>query len=315
MSPAKPDTFARLRAANPAPVDDNRSRTEVAQAALQRILDDPIALADSGLHARVPYRQRGRSSSRLALTLVAVVVGGGSAAFAAADPLGWWSGNPSEAMYGAAPASHVKTPTAEEIRCGPRSVKQFRCFPSDSGQRYSRIDTIRPPASISRAEITAYITKRLEAGRMSAAEAAKFNADLAAVPDSFFSEFEVASRFGTYGGGGEIRDGRTLVPPARVPEFLVCEDAGTALSCQDLNGDHAAPLGAGVYMADPAADWRPSPAHRRDSTLPPGINFTSAEYKLLIDMVKNGTVTKSLSSSGRSVPARRPRPTERSTHP
>jgi hypothetical protein len=93
------------------------------------------------------------------------------------------------------------------------------------------------------------------------------------------------------------------VPPAGVPEFLVCEDA-TALSCQDLNGDHAAQVGAGVYMADPAADWHPALPRRPDSTPPRGITFTAAEQRLLIDMLKSATVTTS-SYSDRSVRAGR----------
>jgi hypothetical protein len=279
MSPRQPDALTRLRAANPALVDEDRGRTVAAQAALQRILTDATAPADVRPPGREPRRRRRRSPRGLALVLAAVLLGGG-AAIAAADRLGWWSPNPGEAMYGANHALRVRTPNEQTISCRPALGGEFRCVSSHSGQQYSRIDAIQPPASLSRAELTAYIAQRLAAGTMTATEAATFRGDLAAVPDSFFPEYRLASRFGSYSGGGDLGNGRTRIPPAGVPEFLVCENAGAALSCQDLNGDHAAPIGAGVYMAEPSADWRPAPPSRRASTLPPGVTFTPAEYRL-----------------------------------
>ena len=53
----------------------------------------------------------------LALVLAAVLLGGG-AAFAATDPLGWWSASPGEAKYGANPALHVRTPTIRRSAAG-----------------------------------------------------------------------------------------------------------------------------------------------------------------------------------------------------
>jgi hypothetical protein len=144
----------------------------------------------------------------------------------------------------------------------------------------------------------AAIAKALAARTITRREAARFRADLAAVPDDFFRKFDVASRFGTYSGGGETRNGRTLVPPAGVPAFLVCVSARAALSCQDLNGDDSAPVGAGVYMADPAANWRPAPPGRQNPSLPPGIRFTGAEYRLFIDLIQAATVSSSSSSTG-----------------
>jgi hypothetical protein len=61
------------------------------------------------------------------------------------------------------------------------------------------------------------------------------------------------------------------------------------LTCSNLNGDNAAPVGAGVYMAEPTAHWRPAPASREDAALAPGITFTAAEYRLLIDLVESAT--------------------------
>jgi hypothetical protein len=53
----------------------------------------------------------------LAATLIV-----GGAAFAATDPLGWWSANPGEARYGANPAIRVRTPTIQQINCRARST-------------------------------------------------------------------------------------------------------------------------------------------------------------------------------------------------
>jgi hypothetical protein len=135
---------------------------------------------------------------------------------------------------------------------------------------------------------------------MSAMNAAKFRADLARVPDTFFTEYRLASRFGTYGDGSTNSRGQSLVPPAGEPNILVCEDAGRALSCRDLNGDQHAPIGAGVYGATVGPGWRVAPRQRLNTALPPGIHFTSAEEKVLIDMIRYASSGYSASSSGHS---------------
>ena len=76
------------------------------------------------------------------------------------------------------------------------------------------------------------------------------------MPDGFFTELRVAGQYGTYGTGGETKNGRTRVPPVGQPATLVCTDAGRGLSCQDLNGYADAPVGAGVYSAVPGLGWR-----------------------------------------------------------
>ena len=304
MSPRpQPDVLARLRAANPAAVQPTRGRGEVAQVTLQRILADPATTSDPGTHPAGARRDRWRSRKGLAVVLTTMLIGGG-AAFAATDPLGWWSANPGEARYGTNPALHVRTPTIQQISCRPQSAGSFRCTASHSGQRYSLLDAIRPPVALTRAKLAAAIEPALAAGKISRAKAARFRIELAAVPDSFFHKYEFASRFGTYGGGVDIRHGRTFVPPPGVPAFLVCQNAGSALSCQDLNGDTAAPIGAGVYAAQPSADWRPATAKRQQNfSLPPGLTFTPAEYRLLIDMAQDATTSTS-SSSGAPAPTR-----------
>ena len=302
------DTLTRLRAANPAPVRPDHGRDPVARAALERIIADPA-----------PPRswRRGRGPRRLVLVLAVLVLGAGGAV-AATDPLGWFSSNPGEARYGANPMLHVRTPTAQEIRCRPSatsgsfscteqhercgqsSIGRFRCVLSGSGLAYDKFDAIQAPvgSSFSRGTLLAYIAHARGTGAMSATAAATFRADLARVPDSFFTEYRLASRYGTYGYGSSNRHGQNLVPPPGQPNILVCQNAGPGLSCRDLNGDLNAPIGAGVYGARPGPGWRVAPPQTQSGGLPPRIHFTRAEYQVLIDMLRYATVGHA-SRSGR----------------
>jgi hypothetical protein len=292
MSPTMPNAFSRLRAANPARPQHDRGESNVALAALERILADPGSSGTSVSGRRV------RSPRGLVLVLAALVLGTGGA-LATTDPFGWWSANPDTAQYRINPALHVRTPSAQVIACRPSSSGDFRCVAGRSGRRYMRIDTIQlpgPASAFTRAHFNAAIRQALAAGTMPATQAAKFRADVAAVPDSFFTELQLASHFATVSGGGESSRGE-LVPPAGVHEYLVCETAGAELTCGALNGNLNAPIGAGVYAAETTSDWRLAPRRRRDSLLPQGINFTPAEYRVLIDIARNATGSTSSSSS------------------
>ena len=173
-----------------------------------------------------------------------------------------------------------------------------------TAQLYTRIDSIRPPAhGFTRQALLAYIAHRRKAGAMTIAQAARFRADIAAVPDSLFSEYTFATRYGTYGAGGETRHGLTLVPPPGIPSLLVCQTAGPTLSCQNLNGDAHAPIGAGVYQANTTRNWRYEHVSPENAGLLPGISFTHAEYRVLIDMLRFATVTTTASSAGSVTPA------------
>jgi len=304
MSQVTPDTMDRLRAANPARVSPQQGLDPVAQAGLARIV------ADSGRGASPLPTPKRRRLSRLVPVLLVTVLGAGGA-LAATDPLGWWSPNPGEAKYGANPAVHVRTPSAERIRCrrstsasgfrctaqreqcGPGAAGRFRCAVTGDGLAYTKIDAIRAPvgSSFSRARLRSFIAAAVAHGTMSATHAAKFRTDLARVPDSFFTEYRLASQYGTYGSESSNARGQTLVPPPGEPSLLVCESAGPGLSCQDLNGDLTAPIGAGVYSAQVGPGWRVAPPRRQDAGLPPGIHFTPAEYQILIDMLRYATVT------------------------
>ena len=143
-------------------------------------------------------RDRWRSRKGLAVVLAAMLIGGG-AAFAATDPLGWWSAN--QARQGTGPIRIARTHANDPTDQLPSAIgRPFRCTASHSGQRYSLLDAIRPPVALTRAKLTAAIAPALAAGKISTEKAARFRAELAAVPDSFFHKFEFASRFGTYGG-------------------------------------------------------------------------------------------------------------------
>ena len=279
----KPDALTRLQAANPVAVDPDRGRSEVARAALQRILVDRAASAGARIAESAPRRRWWRERNGLVIVLVAMLIGGG-AAFAATDPLGWWSSGAGEAKYGINPDLRVSTPTIQQITCRSQSTGRFRCVAGHSGQHYSLIDAIRQPAAFTRARLNTAIARELAAGKLNSSTAARLRADLAAVPDGFFRTFEIAMRYGTYGGVGDTGNGRVLAPPPGVPAWLICENAGAGLSCRDLNGDAAVPIGAGVYAADPSAGWRPARPSKPNFALPPGIAFTTAELRLLIDL-------------------------------
>ena len=118
------------------------------------------------------------------------------------------------------------------------------------------------------------------------------------MPDAFFTELRLAGQYGSYSSGGQTQNGRTRVPPAGQPATLVCTDAGRGLSCQDLNGDADAPVGAGVYSAVPGPGWRTVRTPRYNGGLPPGVQFTHAEEQLLPDLLRFGTTTTGSSSRG-----------------
>lgn len=306
----QPDAMTRLRLANPALPEPERGMDPAAQAALQRILDDP------GTQPTSPAR-RGMNPRGLILVLAVLLVGVGGA-LAATDPMGWWSSNPSEAHYRVSTTVRVPTPAAQQIRCHADGGGRFSCAAetthcfqigqqapfcklSGRGLPYTRIDTIKAPprnSTLSRAGFNRAISKALTAGTMTAAQAAQFRADLARVPDSFFAEMRLASRYGTYGAGGPTRNGKVLVPPAGQPTLLVCSQAATRINCQNINGDTATPIGAGVYTAVQRKDWRWVKAPRYIGGLPPGVHFTHAESQVLIDLLRFGGTTSSSSGSG-----------------
>lgn len=303
------DAISRLRAVNPVITEPHRGKEPAAQAALQRILDAPPSRPIS------PAR-RGLTPRGLVLVLAVLLLGVGGA-LATTDPMGWWSSNPSEAHYRVSATSRVRTPTAPQIRCRADGLHHFSCAAETDhcyqiGQRapfcklsghglpYMRIDTIHAPprnSSLSRAGFSTAIAKALAARTMTAAEAARFRSDLARVPDSFFGELRLASRYGTYGTGGPTRHGKVLVPPTGQPILLVCSQAPTRISCRNINGDTATAVGSGVYTAIRQKNWRWVNAPRYIGGLPPGVHFTHAEYQVLIDLVRFGATTSQTSGS------------------
>jgi hypothetical protein len=304
-----PDALSRLKAANPAPTQPALGRSAAAQTLLHRLLEledaPPTAAPRSPRTRRLP---RGG----LGIILAALVLGVGGA-LAATNQFGWWSPNSDTARYAVDPAVHVRTPRAAEITChlsrGALTCSPARISPPTapppSGQLYTQAGTVQMPGhpgAFTRANLSRAITRAQAEHLMSSATATRFRRDLAAVPDSFFTEFRLAMRYQSVGGG----NGR--LPPPGIPQFLICRLLAGAFSCQDLNGDAHAPVGAGIYMALPARDWRAAPPHQQRSALmPPGISFTRTEYQLLIDLMMVSRVRGGSSSGGaapRSHPAR-----------
>ena len=293
MSETTSDTIARVRAANPAPIDHDLGRSPVAQATLQRILSEPAPTAQPArrlIRSRLP---RGG----LGVGLAVLCIGGGGAV-AATNPFGWWSNNPSSARYAVDAAVHVRTPTAQQVTCHSGGAG-FVCTPSGSGQRYNLIDSVQLPGRLGRINRAGFINA-IALGearhRLTSAAATILRADVASVPNSFFAEFRLAAHYATIGGASN------RVPPPGVPEFLVCQDSGSTLSCQNLNGDTHAPVGAGIYGADPARDWGPGPKNGGPGyQLPPGVTFTPAEWQLLFDMTRLAGFTSGGSGNPRAV--------------
>jgi hypothetical protein len=300
----------RLRAANPFVADPSRGTEPVAQAALQRILDMPAPPSTSFLRREMTPRG-------LVLVLAVLLIGVGGA-LAAADPMGWWSSNPSEAHYYVSTGASVRTPTAQHIRCHADGRSRFSCVAEThhchqigkqtpvcklvgSGLPYMQIDTIHAPplnSILSRAGFKQAIANALAKGTITAAAAAQFGSDLVRVPDSFFIEMRLAIRFGSYGAGGLTRNGKVLVPPAGQPAILVCGQSGSRINCQNMNGDTATPIGAGVYTAVRRKDWRWVNAPRYIGGLPPGIHFSHAEDRVLTDLLRFGATTSGSSGFG-----------------
>lgn len=293
MSETRHNSLTRLRAANPVGVRSDLGHGAAAQAILHRILSEPPAVVER--RRKRGWRSRGPGGS-LGVALAAVVIGGG-AAFAATDPFGWISASPDTARYEVNQAVHVRVPYIDQIACQAGRGGEWICSPRGSGQRYMRTETVAATARaslFSRAGFTAAIARAQEKHLLSSAQAAKFRHDLARVPDSFFLEFRLAMHYQTISTEG----GR--VPPVGVPEWVVCQGTRSALTCQDLNGDPHVPVGAAIYQAQVAPDWRPAPRTRSDYRLPPGINFTPTEERLLVDVARavstgGGVVRRSLS--------------------
>lgn len=303
MTVQLPDSLERLARANPAQPDDQLGQGVRAQAALERILASGPTVA----HSRRRPRRHGR---RLAIVLVAALLLAVGGAVAATDPFGLFRDpNPGSAIFGVDPGRHVTPPSVPNIGCPRVAEPTFACGARLGGQHYTLIDHVWSNPPITRGGMLASIRRERRAGRLSAARAQRLEADIAAISDDFIARFNVMTHFGTLstglGSGGSHR-----VPPLGVPSVLVCQTAGRALSCRDLNGDASAPVGGGIYAALPAANWRPAPPQQPDSTWNLEVAIlghapTPAELRFEIDLVRYGT-TSSGASPAR--PQRAPAP-------
>lgn len=292
MTVQLPPTLERLARACPARPDDTLGETPIARAALERIL-----ATERGPARRRRARRHGR---RMAIVLVALLLLAVGGAVAATDPFGLFrSANPGSAIYGVDSSRHVTPPTVRSVGCPHATEQRFACGARLAGQRYALIDHVWSDPTLTRTQMLAAVRKERRAGQISAAGAQRLDADIAAISDAFIAQFNLMAHFGTYSVSfGSTGTGR--VPPVGVPSLLVCETAGPALSCRDMNGDDSAPVGAGIYAAQPARDWRPAPPQQPD----PGYELevailghppTAAELRFEFDLVRYGTTSSGTS--------------------
>ncbi len=273
-------------------------------------------LDNGSSHAR--SRRSLRPPRGLAIIVAATLLSAGGA-LAATDPMGWWSTSPQPgaiSLHNQCPRPHSgrsadplpERPCRRRLQLHrasathahqPRVAAGARVtFLATTSSRRSRLRRRLSP----RAGLLSYIARKRAQGTMSVAAATRFRADLARVPDSFFIEFRLASSYGTFESDRTNSRGQTIAPPppASRASWCVSRPAGT-LSCQNLNGDQNAPIGAGVYGAVPGPGWRVVP--RSDQTgggVPPGLHFTTAETRVLIDMLRYATVTQSHGTDSRA---------------
>ena len=289
-------SLSRLALANPVAADDARGLTPAPQTQLVRILASP--------RDPVPRARRIRQH-RMRVVVLAIALAG-CGVFAAADPFGFWrSATPAAARFAVDPTRRVPTPTATAIGCRRTGSASLACTAGAAGLRYRLVDHVSDvvPSSFGRSSLRRAVAAALANGELTAAGARRIDADIAAVPDSFFAAFRELGRFQTFETSFESSTGAALAPPAGVPTWIVCEQRRTTLGCTNLNGDEHAPLGAGIYAAVPTSDWTPLAAQPGRGPDPAsqliaavfGHPLRGAELRLLIDLL---TVSRGSSQQG-----------------
>ena len=213
----------------------------------------------------------------MAVTGAVVMIGGG--AVAAADPFGWWSADHNTARYAVAFETTVTGPSASRLVCHGSA-----CAPdAPSGRAYSRMGAVQavPADRLTAASLRAAIAREAAGGQLSAADAARARAVVDAAPGDAFAQARQALAFGSLTADVTADDGKVIVPPAGVPEFLACGGAVGQLTCRDLNGDTAVPVGTVIYRADPTGEWRADPAAPGPTRWPSELGLSPAATRLL----------------------------------
>ena len=305
MTRQRSSSLTRLALGNPVPADDARGLAPMPQAQLARILAAP---RDPAPRVR-RFRQRRMTVIVLAIALT------GCGVFAAADPFGFWrSASPAMARFAVDPTHRVPTPAAAAIGCHRTGSASLACMAGAAGLRYRLVDHVSDavPSSFSRSRLRRRVAVALADGAVTVAGAQRIEADIAAVPNSFFAAFRELGHFQTFETSFESSTGVALAPPAGVPAWIVCEQRSTTIACTSLNGDEHAPLGAGVYAAVPASDWKPliaqsgrelDSASEQLITAVFGHPLRGAELRLLIDLA-TGSSSSSRQGGDRRVSGR-----------
>ena len=297
-------SLSRLAHSNPVAADDACVLAPAPQARLARILASP----------RDPVPRARRFRRRRMTVVVLAIALTGCGAFAAADPFGFWrSASPGAARFAVDPTHRVRTPTATAIGCHRAGSASLTCTAGVAGLRYRLVDHVSDavPSSFGRSRLRRAVAAALAGGQLTVIGARRIDADIAAVPNSFFAAFRELGHFQTFETSFESNTGAALAPPAGVPAWIVCEQRRTTIACTNLNGDEHAPLGAGVYAAVPTSDWKPlvaQPGRALDSASDQltaavfGHPLRGAELRLLIDLL---TVSSTSRHGGVSSVSRR----------
>ena len=297
MTSQLPSSLLRLAAANPVVADQSGGLAPGAQAALARIL------AAERESARRIWRPRRRRA--VAVLIAATVLAGCGAALRAADPFGFWrSSSPDAAQYRVNPALHVRTPAASQIGCRLTGTAGLTCQPGNRGIRYLMISdtTASGPRQLTRQIALRALARGRANGTLSAAAERRLRADMLAVSNSFFTAYAELGRFATMTAGSAGTNGKELVPPHGVPILIACAQLHASIQCRNLNGDEHAPVGAGIYAAVRAPNWvsrqaeSPRAAYatsERVIVAVLGHPFTAVELRLVIDLGRYGTVSRS----------------------
>ncbi len=300
-------SLKRLAAANPVAIDERLGRSPGAQAQLARILATE----------RDAPRGRWRMPRRrvVGVLIAATVLAGCGAVLRATDPFGFWrSSTPGTALFAVDPALHATAPKASEIGCRLTGGVTLACSAAAGGIRYRLIDRTFSPVTggtlIARSSLLRIIDSGVAHRQLSATAARRLRLDIAAVPDAFFTALREMERFQSMQSGASAANGKALVPPADVPVLIVCQQQHAAIGCRNLNGDEQAPIGAGIYGAEPAADWvtnastsvdTPQGTGERMVVAILGHPFTAAEVRLLVDLARQARPVTTHSRGGRPV--------------
>lgn len=243
--------------------------------------------ADAGPAPRLPA-----PGWRLAIVIAAAIFLLAGAALAA-DRLGLFdwlrSSNPGEARFSIDGTKTVSWPAPDRIACAEPSGAELSCSAGRSGVRvYDSYGRVEPLPEVTRERVLAGLAQSEEAGIVTQARADQIRGLVDRVADDFFANVEVLFALRSVASPRQVRPGVYRVPPAGVPQFVICRPNGSAFRCGDLAAAADVPVGAPIYGLRESPDWvelRVSPEATDVDALVASIwgrPLTPAEEQLLI---------------------------------